>query len=96
MSTTKTRKSVPLDPQDEIRLAQLSSDETLCAVARRHIKGHPVSALTEATLMHVLVVAGLDALEREADEERYAQLAASQDDDDRDFHAAVRLRRRAE
>lgn len=96
MATTKTRKSVPLDQEDERRLALVSTDETLCALAARHVHARPNAALTEATIMHALVVMGLDALEREADEERYAQLAASQDDEDREFHAAMRLRRRGE
>lgn len=92
MTTTKTRKSVPLDATDLTRVNQFDTDRVLHAVAARHAGVEVIGS--EAVLMHTLLVAGLDALEQEADEERYAQLAAAQDDEDRSYHAARRSRRR--
>lgn len=90
MPTTKIRKTVPLDPEDIARVNSFDADELLHAVAARHAGVDTISS--EATLMHTLLIAGLDALEQEADEERYAHYAASEDDEDRSFHAAMRQR----
>lgn len=94
MPATKTRQSVPLDDTDVQRMNRIDADEVLRAVAARRA-GQATLGSSRASLLHVLVVAGLDALEREADEERYAQLADSQDDEDRQYHQALRTHRRA-
>lgn len=93
MAATATRRSVPLDQGDLTRLTRVDRDSLLRAILARHAGVERVTS--EAALLHTLVTMGLDLLEREADEERYAQLAVSQDDEDRDFHAAMRSHRRA-
>lgn len=88
--TTKTRRSVPLEPADIARIDRISGD--MEALLARHVGKDVITS--EAALMHALVLCGLETIEHEADEERYRALAASQDDDDRAFHDAVRARQR--
>lgn len=95
MPTTKTRKSVTLEPDDTERLARFDVDDTLHVAARRLIGGNEGQSFTEAGLLHALVVIGLDAIEREADEERYAQLARCADEEDVQYEMALRGRRRS-
>lgn len=89
----KTRKYVPLETADIQRVERIDVDRFLHAVAARRAGVDAFSS--EAALLHMLLVAGLDMIESEADEERYAQLAASEDDEDREFRAAMRTRRQA-
>lgn len=92
MTTTKTRKSVPLEADDLTRVSRFDTDAILQKVAARHAGVDTIGS--ESALMRTLIVAGLDVLEQEADDERYAQLAASSDSDDQQFHAAMRSRSR--
>jgi hypothetical protein len=93
MPTTKIRKSVPLETDDITRINSFDTDAVLHKVAARHADVEIIGS--EAVLMRTLLVAGLDALEQEADEERYAQLAASSDAEDEQYRTAMRARRRS-
>ena len=90
--TTMTRRSVPLEAADVERIARISGDMDVEALLARHVGKEMITS--EAALLRALVLCGLELIEREADEQRYQALAQSQDDEDRAFHHAVRLRRR--
>lgn len=92
MPTTKPRKSLTLDADTEARLRRFTADQRLMVAVRRHAPGEIAS---ESALLATVFRIGLEAVEREADELRYAALAAVDDDDDREFHAAMRTRRAA-
>lgn len=91
MATTKVRKSVPLGEDDLDRVQRFTEDDCLRRIVARHAGVDDIG--TESLLMHTILVAGLSTLEEEADEERYAQLAASEDDEDRAYKASLRARR---
>lgn len=90
--TTKTRRSVPLEVAELARIDRISGDSDVEALLARHIGAEFITS--EATLMRALVICGLELIEQEAAELRYQALAASQDEEDRAFHAALRARRR--
>jgi hypothetical protein len=92
MPTTKIRKMVPLDPEDVARVNSFDTDKQLHAIAAR--RGGTEAIGSEAALMHILILAGMDALEQEAEAERYAEYASEEDDEDRSFKAARLGRRR--
>lgn len=91
MPTTKIRKSVPLDPADIDRIEHVNVDVAVRTVALRYAGPDGISS--ETALLHALIRAGLAAIEREADDERYLQLAVAHDDEDRAYHQAMRNRR---
>ncbi len=92
MPTTKNRRSVPLSEEDVERIAKVESDPRLLELLHRHSGQRTVTS--DSQLMHALVLVALNALETEADEQRYEALADSENDEDREFHASMRARRR--
>lgn len=90
MPTTKTRKSISLS-NDEIERIDRIEQDGLRREALLRYAGHVDS---ETALLHALLIRGLEAIEREADEDAYALLAETQDDEDLAFNQAMRTRRR--
>lgn len=92
MPTTKERKSVPLTTLEVTRIRKVFTEPAILAALMRRV-GPDQQITSEAQLMHALVLTALNVLDEEADEERYRELAASEDDEDRAFRAASRARR---
>lgn len=92
MTAPTQRKTVPLSVDDLDRVNRIDQDPALAAIAARYLD--VVTLRSEAALIRALLLAGLSAVEQEAAEQRYAELAATEDDEDRLFRLAQRSRRR--
>lgn len=88
MSDVKIRKSIQLDGEDKARIERLLT-EPRYRQALLDMFGAG-AARSEAALLHTLLVAGLDRIDEQTADAGYAELAASEDDEDRAFHASMR------
>ncbi|MFJ5657484.1 hypothetical protein ACIQD5_29690 [Streptomyces microflavus] len=88
-----TRKSLPLEEEDLTTLARLREPDSPERAALERLAGLSVTTDTsDATLLHTVFALGRQALQEDADEMAYAELAAQQDAEDDAFHAALRSR----
>lgn len=92
MSDIKVRKSISLDDEDLLRIARLTDKKSPSLDVITRLFG-AAALKSESSVLHALVVAGLDRIEQEALEAGYTALAEAQDDDDRAHHNAMRGRR---
>ncbi|MPZ62905.1 MAG: hypothetical protein GEU93_16750 [Propionibacteriales bacterium] len=90
---TKTRKSIPLTPEDisdvDLLRKQDAYREALQAVAGIELSAHP----SEADAVHALVVAGRAVLKEQMMQTGYAAVAAGKTDEDEKITRAASRRK---
>jgi len=91
MTAETIRKSVPLTPDELAALDAARTDGTAVHDALTELAG-PDAARSEATALQALVRLGITAVRERAMDHGYAALAAAQDQEDRDYEAAMRRR----
>jgi hypothetical protein len=82
------RKAVPLSADEVAAVERVRTGGALAELAGQG------AVRSEAAALHALVMLGLAQVNEHSQLEGYAALAASQDDEDRAFAAAMRGRRR--
>ncbi|MFJ9728539.1 hypothetical protein ACIRP3_37935 [Streptomyces sp. NPDC101209] len=92
--TTLTRKSIPITEADQTAVARVREPDSSERAALLALGVELSAQPSEAEVLHALLTAGRKAIEEGAMLYGYAALAAQQDDEDREFHAAMRGRRR--
>jgi hypothetical protein len=93
MKTDATRRNVPIDP-DELAIVEAARDQGSPAYQALVELVGPVAVRSEAATLHAALSLGLGVIKERVAEHGYAALAASQTDEDREFHAIMRQRRR--
>jgi hypothetical protein len=91
MSPETIRKSVPLTKDELAALEAVRTDGTPAHDALAELVG-PEAARSEATTLRALIDLGFNVVKERAMDHGYAALAASQDQEDRDYEAAMRKR----
>jgi hypothetical protein len=91
VSTETIRKTVPLSAGEVAELEAARTDGTVEHAALTELAG---DARSESAVLHALVALGIRSVQERVLEKGYAALAASQDEEDEAYHAAMRGRRR--
>lgn len=91
MTAETIRKSVPLTKDELAALKAARTDGTPVHEALAELVG-PEAAHSEATTLQALIQLGFTVVKERAMDHGYAALAASQDEEDRDYEAAMRRR----
>ncbi len=91
MTTETIRKSVPLTKDELAALEAARTDGTAAHDALTELVG-PEAARSEATTLQALIQLGFNVVRERAMDHGYAALAASQDQEDRDYETAMRGR----
>lgn len=93
MTTDTTRKTVPVTPEELAILEASRSQGSPAYDALVELVG-PAATRSEAAALHGALSLGLSLIKERVAEHGYAALAAAQTDEDREFHAIMRSRRR--
>lgn len=93
MKTEATRKTVPLTAE-ELAIIEASRDQGSPAYDALVELVGPAATRSEAAALHGALSLGLGLIRERVAEHGYAALAAAQTDEDREFHAIMRQRRR--
>ncbi len=93
MTIEAIRKTVPLTPDELTLIETLRTVGTTEHSALLDLAGAGADR-SEATTLHALISLGIATLEDRVAERGYAELAATRTDEDREFHDAMRSRRR--
>ena len=93
MKTEAIRKTVPITPEELAILDATRSEGSPAHEALTELLG-PAATRSEAAALHGALSLGLSLISERIAEHGYTALAASQDAEDRAFHAAMRNRRR--
>jgi hypothetical protein len=93
MSVETVRKSVPLTSDEAAALDAARTEGTAIHDALTELAG-PGAVRSDATALQAILHLGLNALQDRVSEQGYKALAAAGTDEDRDFHQAMRARRR--
>ena len=91
MSAETTRKSVPLTKDELAALEAARTNGTPVNDALTELVG-PEAVRSEATTLQALIHLGFNVVKERAMDHGYAALAASQNQEDRDYEAAMRRR----
>ncbi|WP_228473626.1 hypothetical protein [Streptomyces calidiresistens] len=89
-----TRKSIPITEEDQSIATRIRDTDSSERAALLALGVELSSRPSEAEVLHALLTAGRKAVEEGAMLHGYAALAAQEDEEDREFHAAMRGRRR--
>lgn len=93
MKTEAIRKTVPITPEELAILDATRSEGSPAHEALTELLG-PAATRSEAAALHGALSLGLSLISERIAEHGYAALAAAQTDEDREFHAIMRQRRR--
>jgi hypothetical protein len=87
------RPNLPLTEADEADLAHIRRSPASRAALRRYLGNVNPASATEAAFLHALLQAGMDAVQRDAADAGYAELALQQQHDARQRRQDARRRR---
>ncbi len=91
MAEATVRKTVPLTREEAAMVERARTAGTALHEALVHLAGGEVAS-SEAATLHALVAFGLTALGEQVAMHDYEQLAASRDDEDREYERVMRRR----